>query len=107
MTVFHLDQRYDEVFGKIAMQERSQAEVMARLLALCFAKPLETFNEMPTNWMRCSHVSLETDNQWPDLERELLPMLNNLSGYLAHKCVIPTDICIVRRPGQFVIVAEF
>lgn len=82
-------------------QQQAQAEVVMRMLALCFSKPLETLSGIPEDWGQCVHCDYQTEATWLDVERELLPMLNNLAGVLVtgHSDCVPVDICMIRRPG--------
>lgn len=91
---------------EIEMRRRAEASMTLKLLALVFIKPLITHTEFP-EWPNCLHIDMKVDNEWPDTERELIPMLNSLVGSLIHKVREPIDICILRRDGLFCICVRY
>jgi hypothetical protein len=96
----------NEVLHNLEMRRRADADMTLKLLALVFSKPLEQYNKFP-DWNNCNHVTLEITTQWPNAERELMPMLNCLAGNLVSKCRTPEDICIVRKSGTFSVCVKY
>lgn len=96
----------NDVAARVEARQRAESVVRERLLALVFSKPLETFTTIPKGW-KCTHVDYATQDLWPDLERELMPMLNSLISSLAYRNRVPTDVCVVRAPGRFCIVVQY
>lgn len=96
----------NDTISALHLQNRAEAEVQGKILALVFSKPLEQLVAIPKEWKQCSHVDLQTDKLWPDMEREITPMVGNLVSYLAHRGKIPVDVCVVRSHGVFSLVVR-